>query len=97
MIAVIAKLPIQPGKKEEALEAVKKLMTQVAKEEGTLSYTLNIEKNSPDTLVFIERYLDMNALTVHSSSLHFKEFMEKAMSFAAGQPEITVLKEIDSI
>jgi len=97
MIAVIAKVPIQPGKKEEALAAVKKLMSQVAQEKGTLYYTLNIEKNNPNTFVFIERYQDMGALTVHSSTPHFKEFMEKAMTFASGHPEITVFNEMDSI
>ncbi|MGB9499839.1 MAG: putative quinol monooxygenase [Dissulfuribacterales bacterium] len=97
MIAVIAKIPVQPEKKEEALEAVKKLMAQVAKEKGTLYYTLNINDKEPDTFVFIERYQDMDALTVHSSTPHFKEFMENAMTFAAGAPEINVLNEIDAI
>ena len=97
MISVIAKVPVQTEKKEEALAAVKKLMAQVTKEEGTLYYTLNINDKEPDTFVFIERYQDMDALTVHSSTPHFKEFMEKAMTFAAGAPEITVLNEVDSI
>lgn len=97
MIAVIAKVPVQPAKKEEALSAVKELMRQVAQEESTLYYTLNIDKNQPDTLVFIERYKDMAALTVHSSTPHFQEFMKKAMTFSSGQPEIQVLKEIESI
>ena len=97
MIAVIAKVPIQTEKKEAALEAVKKLMTNVAKEEGTLHYTLNIDEKNPDTLVFIERYQDMDGLAAHSSTPHFKEFMEKAMTFAAGPPEINVLNEIISI
>ncbi len=97
MIAVIAKVPVQTEKKEEALAAVKKLMAEVAKEEGTLYYTINIDEKNPDILVFIERYKDMDALAVHGSTPHFKEFMETAMTFAAGHPEITVLNEIDSI
>jgi quinol monooxygenase YgiN len=97
MISVIAKVPVQPEKKDDALKAVKELMSFVAKEEGTLYYTLNIDKNNPDTLVFIERYKDMNALTAHGATPHFQNFMTKAMAFASGQPEITVLKEIDSI
>ena len=97
MIAVIAKVPVKPEKKEEALSAVKELMRLVAKEEGTLYYTLNIDKNQPDTLVFIERYKDMGALTAHSSTPHFQEFMTKALVFASGQPEIQVLKELESI
>jgi len=97
MIAVIAKIPVQKEKKEDALAAVKTLMAGVAKEEGTLYYTLNIDEKNPDTLVFMERYKDMDALTAHSSTPYFKEFMEKAKTFAAGPPEISVLNEIDSI
>ena len=97
MIAVIAKVPLQAERKEDALAAVKKLMAEVAKEEGTLYYTLNIDDKNPNTLVFVERYQDMDALAVHSATPHFKEFMEKAMAFSAGQPEISVLNEIDSI
>jgi quinol monooxygenase YgiN len=97
MISVIAKVPVQSEKKEEALAAVKELMSHVANEEGTLYYTLNIDRNQPDTLVFIERYKDMDALTVHGATPHFQEFMKKAMAFASGQPDIQVLKEMASI
>ena len=97
MIAVIAKVPVQPEKKEDALEEVKKLMAEVAKEEGTLYYTLNIDQKDPNTLIFLERYMDMAALGVHGGTPHFKAFMEKAMGFAAGAPEITVLEELASI
>ena len=97
MISVIAKVPVQPEKREEALEAVQELMAGVATEEGTLSYTLNIDEKEPDTFVFMERYTDMDALTTHSSTPHFKTFMEKAMTFASGAPEIKVLNEIASI
>ena len=72
-------------------------MANVAKEEGTLYYTLNIDEKSPDTFIFIERYKDMDALSAHGSTPHFKEFMEKTMTFAAGAPEINVFNEIDSI
>ncbi len=97
MIAVIAKVPIKPENKEEAIAGVKVLMSKVAEEEGTLHYTLNINENDPDTLVFIERYKDMEALGVHGSTQHFQDFMEKAMSFASGPPEIITLDEIHSI
>jgi len=97
MIAVIAKVPIQSDKKEEAIAEVKVLMSKVAEEEGTLHYTLNINENDPDTLVFIERYKDMEALSVHGSTQHFQDFMGKAMSFASGPPEIITLDEIHSI
>jgi len=97
MIAVVAKIPVKPEAKEQAIKDMKALMAKVAGEEGTLHYTLNINQNEPDTLVVIERYKDMAALGVHGSTPYFQEFMEKSMSFAAGPPDIAVLDEIHSI
>jgi quinol monooxygenase YgiN len=97
MISVIAKLPVKEGKMEEAISTFKELMTHVAKEEGTLSYTLNQGKSIPNTLVVMERYKDKAALDAHSSSPHFKAFLPKSAGFMAGKPEITVLEEIHSI
>ena len=97
MIAVIAKVPLKPDVKDEALVEVKALMAKVAEEEGTLHYTLNVDPNDPDTFVFIERYKDMDALSAHGSTPHFNDFMGKAMAFASGPPEITTLEELHSI
>jgi len=97
MIAVIAKIPVQPEKKQEALDAVKTLMSHVAKEEGTLFYSVNVSEEDPNTLVMIERYRDRDALDAHGSTPHFKEFMGQAGSFAAGKPEIKVYEEIESV
>jgi quinol monooxygenase YgiN len=97
MIAVFAKIPVKPEAKEEAINEIKKLMAKVAKEKGTLHYTVNIDQNNPNTLVFMERYKDMEALGAHGSSPYFQEFMGKSMSFSAGPPEIIVMDEIHSI
>ena len=97
MIAIIAKMPIKEEKLNEAIEAFKELMTEVAKEEGTLSYTLNVSKAEPNTLVVMERYKDKEALGAHSSTPHFKAFGAKALEFFSGKPEITIMNELGSI
>ncbi len=97
MISLIAKLPIKEGKFEEAVQAFKELMVQVAKEEGTLFYTLNRPQSSPNTLVVMERYRDKAALDAHSSSPFFKSFLPKSAAFVSGKPEITVMDELHSI
>jgi len=97
MISVIAKIPIKEGKFEEAIQAFQELMVQVAKEEGTLSYTLNRAQSNPNTLVIMERYKDKAALDAHSSSPHFKAFLPRSAALMAGKPEITVMEEIHSI
>jgi quinol monooxygenase YgiN len=97
MISLIAKIPIKEGKVEEAIAAFKGLMVQVAKEEGTLFYTMNRSQSNSNTLVIMERYKDKAALDAHSSSAYFKEFFAKSREFIAGKPEITVMEEIHSI
>lgn len=97
MISVIAKIPIKEGKMEDAIQAFKELMVHVAKEEGTVMYTMNRAKSNPNTLVIMERYRDKTALDAHSASPHFKAFVAKGASFFGGKPEITVMEEIHSI
>jgi quinol monooxygenase YgiN len=97
MISVIAKLPIKEGKGEEAITAIKELMVQVAREEGTLMYTLNRDQSNPNMLVIMERYKDKAAFDVHSSTPHFKAFFAKSKTFIGGKPEITLMEEIHSI
>ncbi|MFH1139611.1 MAG: putative quinol monooxygenase [Pseudomonadota bacterium] len=97
MLSVIAKLPIKEDKLEEAIGLVKELMSQVAQEEGTMLYTLNQDKNNPNTLVFMERYKDKNALAAHGATAHFQEFFKRSAGLMSGQPEIIVMKELASI
>jgi quinol monooxygenase YgiN len=97
MISVIAKIPIKEGKVEEAVKAFKDLMVQVAKEEGTLSYTLNRNQSNPNVLVVMERYKDKAALEAHSSSTYFKAFFTQSRELIAGKPEISIMEEIHSI
>jgi quinol monooxygenase YgiN len=97
MLAVIAKIPVKEDRLNEAVEAFKQLIAEVAKEEGTLYYTLNVSKEAPNTLVVLERYRDKEAFKVHSSTTHFNAFFAKAGALFAGKPEITVLQELASI
>jgi quinol monooxygenase YgiN len=97
MVSVIARLPIKEGKVEEAITAIKELMIDVAREEGTLMYTLNRDQSNPNTLVIMERYKDKAAFDVHSSTPHFKAFFAKSRAFMGGKPEVTLMEEIHSI
>jgi quinol monooxygenase YgiN len=96
MISLIAKLPIKEDKVEEAIAAIKELMVEVAKEEGTVLYTLNRDPKNPNTLVIMERYKDKAALDAHMVTPHFQAFFAKGMTMLAGQPEMTTMEEIYS-
>jgi quinol monooxygenase YgiN len=91
---MIAKIPIKEEKRDQAIEAFKQFIDEVAKEEGTLSYTLNVSKNDPNTLVIIERYKDQDAFNTHSTSPHMKAFSTKARDLFAGKMEAMLMDEL---
>ena len=94
MISVIAKLPIKEDKMDEAVETIRELVKEVAKEEGTLLYTLNRDSKNTNTLVFMERYTDKDALNAHSATPHFKAFFAKSGALLSGKPEVLIMEEI---
>jgi quinol monooxygenase YgiN len=97
MVTLIARLPIVEGRMDEALAAFKALMPEVAKEEGTVLYSLNVEKGNPNTLVVVEQYRDKESLKFHSSTPYLKEFFEKSASFTSGKTEIVIMEEISRV
>ena len=97
MVGVVAKLPIKEGKMDEAIDAIKGLMKDVANEEGTLLYTLNRVQSDDNMLVIMERYKDKAAFEAHSSTPYFKAFFANSREFIASRPDISILEEINSI
>jgi len=85
---------MKDDKMEEAIVAIKELMAGIAKEEGTVLYTMNRDRKNPNTLVFMERYKDKASLTAHSETPHFKVFFSKSTAFLASRPEIVIMEEI---
>ena len=97
MISVIAKLFVKEGQVEEFLDATKKLMVEVAKEEGAILYTLNRNPKEPNTIIVMERYKDKAALEAHSTSPHMKAFQGQIASIMAQRPELIFMEELASI
>ena len=97
MIGIVAKLSIQEGKVDEAIDLVKELMEGVATEAGTLYYTMNRDKADPNAIVILERYRDKADLDFHSNTPHFKTFFKKIGGLLAAKPDISILEEINSI
>ena len=96
VISVVAKMRIQDGKMDEAMEAIKQLAVGVGTEDGCLLYTVNTVKDDPNKLVSMERYQDKEALGAHGQSAHFQEFFAKAAGLLDGQPEMEIMREVVS-
>jgi quinol monooxygenase YgiN len=93
-VAVLAKIPAQPGKRDELVKALGAAIDNANTEAGTLLYILHTDDKDPDVVYFYELYTDQDALTLHGTSDRFKEIGKSLRDLAGGRPELTVLKPV---
>lgn len=94
---VIAKLKVQEGKEAELEKVVMDILPKVKTEEGTLVYNFNRSINDPSVFVFYEKYVDQEALNIHSATDHFKAMAAALGSLLAAPPEIELFSELGNI
>lgn len=88
MIALIAKLPVNPGKEAELEAGMKGLIEVVRKEEpGNRLYTL--VKSDAGEYLMLELYEDEDALAAHGKSDAFKAAAGALGGVMGGRPEVT--------
>jgi quinol monooxygenase YgiN len=93
-VAVLAKIPAQPGKRDELVKALEAAIDNANTEAGTLLYILHTDEKDPDTVYFYELYTDQEALTAHGTSDRFKEIGKSLRDLAGGRPELTILTPV---
>ena len=93
-VAVLAKIPAQPGKRDELVAALHAFIDNANTEAGTLLYILHTDPKDADTVYFYELYTDQEALTAHGTSDRFKEIGMSLRDLAAGRPELTILTPV---
>ncbi|HNX24618.1 MAG TPA: putative quinol monooxygenase [Spirochaetota bacterium] len=78
MITLIATLKVKEGKMDEVKEKLRKIVAQVKNSEpGCLEYIPHTVKGEVNTVIFYEKYLDKDALKIHSANFmeNFKDLM----------------------
>ena len=96
MIIIVGKSVIKQGKKEDFKALAEKHMRESRKEKGCLSFNLYEDINNSNTLIFIEEWLNEEAIKLHTGSKHFTENVPKLSEFREGKPEINLYKLIES-
>ena len=93
MIGVIATLKIKEGSGKDFEEVASKLVEKVnANEEGVLYYDLY--KDDETTYIFLEKYKDQEAQTIHGLTDYFKALGAEMGAFITAIPDIKMLKLI---
>ncbi len=94
---VVAKLKAKRGEESKMADALRAMVSKVAKEEGTLVYTLHQSQNDPTQFLFYEKYTDGEALKAHSSTPYFKELLGILEPLLDGAPEFETYNELAGI
>ena len=94
---VLAKLKAKNGQQGKMEKALRDMVSKVAKEEGTLVYTLHRCQSDPTLFMFYEVYRDDKSLEHHSSTPYFKELFAFLEPILDGEPEIELYDEIARI
>lgn len=92
--AIIARIPAQPGKRDELVAALQAMVDAAGDEPGTIEYTLHTDDTDADVVWFYERYTDQAALDAHRGSDAMKAVGMSVRDLAAGRPELTFLSVV---
>jgi len=93
-VAVWARIPVQPGKRDEMVAAMQAGLESAQAEPGTLSYILHTAPDDADSLFMYEVYEDQDALAAHMGSEAFKALGPAIRPFLAGRPELKLVDPI---
>ncbi|WP_248896386.1 putative quinol monooxygenase [Haloplanus halobius] len=88
MLVVHATFPIDPDKREEALDHIRTLAEQSRAEAGTIDYRVGEDVEDPNVFRFLERYEDEEAFAAHTETDHFASFEAALPDLLDGEPEV---------
>lgn len=96
MIVLHAVFPIDPEKREQALDLVEGLVEQSNQEAGMVDYRVGADISEPNVLRFFEQYEDQAAFEAHTQTDHFQEFEAALPDLLAGEPDVRRF-EVDDV
>lgn len=94
MIKIVAKNHVKPECVQAFKDAAKELIEKSRQEEGNIFYTLNVSKNNPNTLVFIEAWKDQAAIDFHNQTDHFTSIVPKLHQMCHEEGDVELFDEI---
>ncbi len=84
------KLTAQPGKRDDLLAALRKMLPVVESEDGTEVYSFHLDRNDENAVWLFELYADDAALAAHSASDGMKTLLTDLAEVLGGDPPMMV-------
>ena len=89
MLVIHATFPIDPDRRDDALELVEELAEDSRAEDGVVDYRVTTDVEDPNVFRFFERYEDEAAFGAHAETDHFETFEAALPDLLSGEPEVT--------
>lgn len=90
MVVVLGSVVVQDGKMEDALSASHEHVQRSRSEPGCIEHGVSVDAENRNRLIFVERWENMQALTVHFSVPASSAFVMALREVAAGPPSMTL-------
>ena len=94
MFRILAEFPVKEEKIEEFKEVAGALAAESRKEEGVLSYTINVSTTDPLLFGFFEVYESKAVHSRHEKSPHCSTLFPKMLELLSSDPVIKFFEEI---
>lgn len=93
-VALIAKLPTKPGKRDDLIAAFAPMLEAVNEEAGTELYLLNLDQGDENVTWVYELYTDGDAMGAHSSSETMASLLGTLGDLLDGSPDFIMLQPV---
>ena len=84
MIIVHGTVPIKPDCRDEALSLAREMSAATQAEDGCISYDFYVGLSDPNTLVLLQEWESMEALSAHFRTRHLREFLRELPNVVSG-------------
>ena len=89
-VAVVGSFTAQPGKEEEAIQALQALVAPTHREDGCILYALHRGVDDPRRMAFVERWASRELLDAHLASPHVQQILTRAEERFGDSADIVV-------
>lgn len=79
--SIIAEVRVDPDRRQELLDSLEPIFTEVEREHGTLAYAVHIDIDDPGTIWIYEQYTDRDAFDLHQESATFEQVVRAIAGF----------------
>ncbi len=90
-VAVIARIPLRPGARDEFVSAFQQAIANAHAEDGTLTYVLHTDTKDDDVAWVYELYANQAAFEAHARSDAMKALLPALAPFMEGATHLHVL------